>query len=294
MSLISIIKFITTHPLNESSKTIALVRFVKWQISTMINPYPIVYPFAVKSKLIIWKGLEGATGNLYCGLDEFEDMAFVLHFLRKEDLFIDIGANIGSYSILAGKEVGAETISIEPVPQTYKTLQLNIALNDIVRNTRLLNIGLGKHKGFLKFTKSLDSENHVATDQETDTIDVQIEKFDDIISLNKPTFIKIDVEGFETEVLNGMQNALTNNNLKGIIIELIGSGKRYGFNEEEIHKKLLSLNFKAFSYSPFDRKLSDSKYFKNISNNFLYLKDIDFIEERIASSIKYRIHGKVF
>jgi hypothetical protein len=61
------------------------------------------------------KGLTGATGNWYCGLDAFEDMAFLLHFMREEDLFVDVGANIGSYTILAGNEVGAETIEIEPI-----------------------------------------------------------------------------------------------------------------------------------------------------------------------------------
>lgn len=45
--------------------------------------------------------MTGATGNWYCGLQEYEDMSFVLHALRPGDLFVDVGANIGSYSILA-------------------------------------------------------------------------------------------------------------------------------------------------------------------------------------------------
>ena len=42
------------------------------------------------------KGMTGASGNIYFGLHEFEEMGFLLHFLREEDLFIDIGAYIGS------------------------------------------------------------------------------------------------------------------------------------------------------------------------------------------------------
>ena len=45
--------------------------------------------------------MTGATGNIYCGLYEFLDMAFLLHFLRNGDLFGDIGSNIGSYTVLA-------------------------------------------------------------------------------------------------------------------------------------------------------------------------------------------------
>jgi hypothetical protein len=47
------------------------------------------YQCTQNSKLLVWKGLTGATGNIYCGLHEFEDMAFLLHFLRPRDLSAD-------------------------------------------------------------------------------------------------------------------------------------------------------------------------------------------------------------
>lgn len=299
MSLESTIKFIINHPLNRKNKGKALYKFIKWQVSARLNSNPIVCPYAEKSKLIMWKGLVGATGNLYCGLLEFEDMAFVLHFLREDDLFIDIGANIGSYTVLGASEIGAETISIEPVPQTFKTLKANIALNNVENNTKALNIGLGSKKGRLKFTSSLDAINHVATEQETDTIDVQVETFDDIISIAKPTLIKIDVEGFETEVLKGMEKALMNLNLKGIIIELNGSGKRYGYNEDEIHDKLLSHDFNPFRYSPFERKIVNAEKTSSHSANYssentIYIRDITLAQERVLSARKFRIQGQIF
>lgn len=54
--------------------------------------------------------MTGATGNIYVGLHEFEDMAFLLHVLRRTDLFVDVGANIGSYTILAGGAAGAKLL----------------------------------------------------------------------------------------------------------------------------------------------------------------------------------------
>ena len=56
---------------------------------------------------------DGATGNLYVGLHEFEEMAFLLHFLRRGDLFADVDANVGSYTILAAVAVGTEAIAFE-------------------------------------------------------------------------------------------------------------------------------------------------------------------------------------
>jgi FkbM family methyltransferase len=249
-----------------------------------------VYPFGEKSKIIVKKGLTGATGNIYSGLHEFEDMSFLLHFLRETDLFIDLGANVGSYSILGGSERHAETISIEPIPQTFKILQDNIAINNVKGNVTCMNIGMGNEKAILKFTKSLDTVNHVAKDYDTDTTDVNVERFDDIITLKKPTLIKMDVEGFETEVLNGMENALLSEHFKAIIIELNGSGGRYGYNENDIHKKFLDLGFVPYAYDPFKRSLTKLSTYGR--DNTIYIKDFDFVYERLTSAKPFEIRGQ--
>jgi hypothetical protein len=58
-------------------------------------------PRAKESNLDLPHIFEKMSGNIYAGLHEFGDMAFVLHFLRAGDLFADVGANIGSYTVLA-------------------------------------------------------------------------------------------------------------------------------------------------------------------------------------------------
>ena len=67
-------------------------------------------------------GETGLTGNLYAGLHEFADMAFVMHALRPTDLFVDIGANAGSYTILACAVAKARGCAFEPLPSTYRRL----------------------------------------------------------------------------------------------------------------------------------------------------------------------------
>ncbi len=95
------LRYILVHPLSKRNRTKAFLKYLCWQIGYRLNPYPIIYPFVEKSKLIIAKGMTGATGNIYVGLHDFEKMGFLLHLLRPEDLFADVGANIGSYTILA-------------------------------------------------------------------------------------------------------------------------------------------------------------------------------------------------
>jgi FkbM family methyltransferase len=290
MSLKSTLKFIINHSLNKDNKIAAVNRFLKWQFNTRLNPYPIIYPFTTRSRLIVQKGMTGATGNLYCGLHDFNDMFFLLHFLRKGDLFVDIGANIGSYTVLAAAHCGVETISIEPVPATFSHLMDNISINHIAHIATPLNMALGSIEGTITFTSSYDTVNHVATAEDKNTIDVQVNSLDHIIGDRNPALIKIDVEGYETEVLAGAQQVLQNTSLKAIIIELNGSGGRYGYDENKIHDLLLSKGFLPFIYEPFLRELKKVESFG--SHNTIYLRDIDFIQARLKTAEKVEILNK--
>lgn len=292
MSLKDTLKYIMNHPLNQDDKINALIRFIRWQVGARIYDKPVIHPFAEKSKLIVWKGLTGATGNLYCGLHEFHDMGFMLHLLRKEDLFIDVGANIGSYSILAASEVGAKTISIEPVPKTYKHLLDNIKINDVEGLVVALNIGLSGEEGTLDFTSAFDTVNHVAKDGDENTIRVKVDTFDKVVSNRKPILAKIDVEGYETNVLEGMTSTLTDSTLKAVIIELNGSGMRYGYREDEIEKKFRSYGFQPYTYDPFSRELV--KLDQRGDNNTLFIRDLAFVVDRLRTARSIKVFNKEF
>ena len=100
-----------------------------------------------ESVLLIKKGMAGATGNIYTGLLECNDMAFVLHVLRSGDMFADVGANIGVYTILAAKNTGASVIAVEPVPATFSHLKNNVYLNDVSHLVNLCQVGVGNQSG---------------------------------------------------------------------------------------------------------------------------------------------------
>ncbi len=282
MYLLSLVNHILKHPLNKNNKANAFKRFLKWQLNTFINPYATIYPLTIKSKLIVSKGMTGATQNIYCGLADYEDMFFLLHFLRQNDYFIDVGANIGSYTILAGAHVGSKVISFEPVPATYTKLVANIKINNIEETVLPLNMALGGSCGIINFTDAFDTVNHVATSDEKIAIKVKVDMLDSIINDKVPSLIKIDVEGYETEVLRGGDQTLQNETLKAIIIELNGSGERYGYKEEDIHAKLLSYGFQPYSYQPKDRMLQKLSNYGQ--SNTIYLRDYDFVINRLKSA----------
>jgi hypothetical protein len=68
------------------------------------------------TSVVIEAGMTGASINHYCGLDAAADMAFLLHVLHPGDVFFDVGANVGSYTILASGVAQARTLSLEPTP----------------------------------------------------------------------------------------------------------------------------------------------------------------------------------
>jgi FkbM family methyltransferase len=238
--------------------------------------------------------MTGATQNIYTGLHEFEDMAFVLHALRENDVFVDIGANIGSYTVLAGAVVGARCIAFEPIPTTYHHLIQNINLNGISKVVDAQNSGIGSEDGELKFTSGLDTVNHVITESEdkTDSISVPVKSLDSAVGGQFPTIIKIDVEGFESNVIEGASEVLAQESLLAVVMELNGSGSRYGFDERILHKKMLDFGFETFTYSPFARKLIPLNGKNMKSSNTLYLKNREEVQSRVKSARPFSVNGQ--
>ena len=172
---------IYNHPFNNKNKLNAVMRFVKWQLFSRVYPFPLVYLFKENSKLLVKNGLTVATGNLYCGLMEYDVMGFLLHFLRPVDVFV--GANIGSYSVLASGKIKALSIAIEPIPNTFKQLSENISLNDIHDKVIMMNIGVGGKEGKLMFTNSLYAENRIALPTESNTIEIEVSTLDSLVGI---------------------------------------------------------------------------------------------------------------
>lgn len=251
--------------------------------------------FVEESVLLIDKGMIGATGNIYVGLLEFEDMAFVLHFLRPGDVMGDIGANVGVYTILAAKNTGAKVIAIEPVSAAFHHLTRNVALNRVSNLATILNCGVANVKGELEFTMSMDAVNHVAVAEDkikcTKLLKVPVRTTDDIFQNNKPVLLKIDVEGFELPVIRGAKSILKSDELSAIIIELNGSGMRYGFRDDEIHNELLSFGFSPYEYDPFTRKIKPIEKPGNF--NTIYLRNENWVLERLTSSRKFNVTGQL-
>ncbi len=285
--------FIWSHPLNRHHRMRGVARFVHWQTAMRLTNSPMVYPWINGVQALISIGESGFTKNVYCGLHEYVEMLFLLHSLRPSDLFVDVGANVGAYTLLAGGVVQARVIAIEPVPSTFRRLENNVFLNRLADRVQLVQCGVGARAAIAEFSTSLNCMNHVlgeVTSASVDSVALPIRTLDDLLDGTSPFAIKIDVEGYEAAVLEGAQSTLRSEALQVIIMELNGSSRRYGIDESTILTEMAKFDFTPATYEPFYRKIIPLSGKCRTSENTLFIRGSDGLRDRIRTAAAVRIN----
>ena len=273
--------FFATHPLTRNNPVGAWGRFAYWQIRSRLQD-EVIFPWIEGQKLVVTKGMTGATGNIYAGLHEFYDMMLPLHFLRKGDLFLDVGANIGSYTVLAAGVCEATTWAFEPDPITARHLRRNIAINGLDGLVTVHEVALGPSEAEVRFTIDQDTANHVTTGADFLFRTVRQKRLDDLVTDQQPSMIKMDVEGYEEKILVGSQAVLSLPSLKLIELETV---------DPTIEKILYHHGFARCSYDPFTRKLQLTSISRGSSNS-AFVRDIDFVQARLSGARPIVVLGR--
>ncbi len=296
MGLISSLYFISNHPLNRKRRIKAILKFFKWQIGSRLISSDIIYNWINGSKIIARKGEHSVTGQIYCGLYTFSEMAFILHVLTPEDLFIDVGSNIGCFTILACAVKGARGYCFEPITATYDRLIENLQLNNLTDRVKTFNIGISDKNEMLNFTTDKNATNLVIKDatQNSNVTSVKVTTLDNILSSESPSMLKIDVEGYETPVLKGAFKILQKESVNSLIIRLKGHGSRFGYDEREIFTLMKSHGFTSYNYDPFNRELEETEAANRLTGNVIFIHDLKTIKNKISASPKINVSGIEF
>jgi FkbM family methyltransferase len=153
---------------------------------------------------------------------------------KRGDTVVDVGAHIGLYSLIAAKRVGSsgKVVAIEPDPENFKILKKNILLNQL-SNIEPLECAVYSAREKLKlFLPELDQGrtifNTVMQDRagtSSNFLEVEANTLDNILGsiyTTEVSWIKIDVEGAELEVLKGAVKTLSSNKNITLVIEIHG------------------------------------------------------------------------
>ncbi len=159
--------------------------------------------------------LRGDIGREYfLGVGEMGTLKILEDFLKDGDFFIDIGAYVGFFSIFASKLVGeaGKVFAFEPNPLSFDVLRKNLKLNGC-KNAEAFNIAIGgdDNLAILVQPKNKTPSETSFMESRGRKFRVRVRRLDDVIP--KDTFklvrmVKIDVEGWENEVLKGMRESL--------------------------------------------------------------------------------------
>ncbi len=151
------------------------------------------------------------------------------------EVLVDVGANVGMYSIWSAKTRGARVFAFEPEAQNYSLLNRNIVLNDLSAAVTAYCLGLSDTAGYSTLyladlragtsCHSLGEEvdfNHRPT-QASFAQGCISARLDDLVRdgvVPEPHYIKIDVDGFEPKVIAGARQVLSSPRLKSMSIEI--------------------------------------------------------------------------
>jgi hypothetical protein len=128
-------------------------------------------------------------------------------------------------------------------------------------------------------------------ENESNTILIKVSQLDEEIELDKRVFLKIDVEGYEYDVLMGAKKLLESDSLLGIILELNDCGLTYGHTKNDIHNLLIKYDLMPIRYHPFTREIRPLDGFNHGAGNTIYIKDIERMYELATCSPIRTIHS---
>jgi FkbM family methyltransferase len=208
-----VVKFVWDHPANEGKRVRAVLRAINYQArGRLLNKRTLA---RIGDHSYIWASLHrtGASKAVYANPPDHPEMVVWQRALRPGDLFIDVGANVGSYSILAG-DLGADVIALEPAPDTLALLVENVRLNGYLVTT--IRAAAGANCGTARFTIGQDCANRLAA---TGPVEIEMVALDSVVRDRVVAGMKIDVEGFEFDVLLGCDRMLSQQRLKLIQLE---------------------------------------------------------------------------
>lgn len=186
---------------------------------------------------------KGIHKDLYLnGIREPQATKYLQSILESEWVVVDIGANIGYYALQEARVV-AEVIAIEPAPANCETLGMNIDINGYF-NIEAHPLAIGDCEGEIALELSRACNwNSIATEGRKGNITVKVKTLDRFLNGSKVDFVRMDVEGYEMNVLKGMQKILRVDKPRMFIEVHRDKLRDYGSSQREFMEYLASFGY---------------------------------------------------
>lgn len=209
---------------------------------------------------------------------ESADSAMIMRLISPTDSIVDIGANMGWYSINIAKAYPeCKVYAFEPIPKTYAFLEQNIKLNG-VQNIRAHHFGLSSERKDLTFYfypegSGNASSANLSERSDAELITCHVERLDDFVQTHgmKVDFIKCDVEGAELFAFQGATETLKRD--KPIVFtEMLRKwAAKFNYHPNEIIALFSSMNYRCFFVDDHKLRELDKMTEDTVETNFFFL-----------------------
>lgn len=166
------------------------------------------------------------------------------HLARSPGLFLDIGANVGAYTLWA-IEAGCEVIAVEPDAWAAGQLEANLALNGYC--AAVVRAAVAERPGTVAFTADRGVTNRIVDEHHGHAVLVPATTVDRLLGGRFAAGVKVDVEGAELGVVLGAATALAQKRIALMQLEWTDACEAFGVRREQIADALKSYGYDLFS-----------------------------------------------
>jgi|ERR1043166_1210092 FkbM family methyltransferase len=248
---------------NNSPGVESLNKLIRWLIGRALTH--VESPFDIHGHKMFLNGCDDLSAQVFLNFFEVTETRLVSRMIRRGDVVLDIGANIGFYTLLFARLVGdsGRVYAFEPDPTNFALLEKNVRANGY-KNVELVRKALADENGKTRLYLAKNNRGMHRLYQPRrggKSVEVDVVRLDDYFAADhtRINFVKMDVEGAESAVLRGM-SALLRKNRATMLLEFAPYAiKECGAEPEALLQMVRGYGYEFFCYNEAVRRLDTVK-----------------------------------
>lgn len=279
-ALVDTAERIWTHPDSAGRRGRRLARWLAWQASQRTTRRPWTVTLHDDVRMICHPKDHVTALVLYCGLYDAPEMRFLLAWLRAGDTFLDVGANVAPYSLLASSVPGTRAVAFEPGSLAHDRARANIALNSLEGRVALEPVAVSDTDGEAMLTADRWAMNTLVDTYAGAVETVSTVRLDSYAAghdLGRVSLVKVDVEGHELAVLRGATSLLERHRPALILEHNDGDGT--------VRALVEGLGYAPVALDVRARRLDEASWPAEPGGNLVLVTDRDAARRRVAEGL---------
>lgn len=249
------LRLILDHPANEGRGVAALGRYAYWQLRKRLSRRPMDLSYHGFVLPGYFDSHAASAAYYFSGYTDYWEMKFICDYLRPGDSFLDIGANIGLYALLAASRIGSNghVDAFEPADVPAGRLMEVVSRNQLDAVVSVHRLAAADRTGEMEFGFAVDDcESHVRRPDELGgaLTAVPAVRLDDVCEGTQYAMAKLDIEGYEPFALKGASRMLAQGNPPVMQIEMAGYSKLFGVSTAAFIEQLSGRGYDCATYDP--------------------------------------------